>query len=101
MFFIQCADDKRRLAGSHFANARSGWTCINSSYRQGEDYCNGGSGSAANMVAFPVSSVRSASGSCHLDRDKRGLSRCGSRGHSRDARFQKMRCRMRAAYMVK
>ena len=56
---------------------------------------------AAKMAAFPVSAARSASGpSYHLGHDKRGLSRCGSSGHPHDVRFLKMRCRIRAAYMV-
>ena len=55
---------------------------------------------AAKMAAFPVSAARSASGPYHLGHDKRGLSRCGSSGHPHDVRFLKMRCRIRAAYMV-
>jgi hypothetical protein len=55
---------------------------------------------AAKMAAFPVSAARSARGPCHFGRDKRGLSRCGSSGHPHDVRFLKMRCRIRAAYMV-
>ena len=56
--------------------------------------------SAAKMAAFPVSAARSASGPYHLGHDKRGLSRCGSSGPPHDVRFLKMRCRIRAAYMV-
>ena len=55
---------------------------------------------AAKMAAFPVSAARSASGPYHLGHDKRGLSRCGSSGPPHDVRFLKMRCRIRAAYMV-